>query len=490
PPYTDPLTAEPAARIAAAVRDAAGKPIGVLVGEWPVALMRTRFPVDRVPGAFFITTQDGEVVTSASKVPVTAEWLEKLRAARPFDAEHEDERSYFSNGMVVLRERLNDAGWTLVYMQSWQQSAAQIWPMIATNGATTLAIVVVLWGVLLVFNRKMVKPALDQSQRVFDSEQLSRTLIETAPVGLGLISQKDGKPLLRSAAMDALADRVALDEHALSSRFAERHAVSRGAAVMHDELTLQARDGTRVDLSVSMAPARYQGQPVVVTALADVTAKNLLEERLRDAKQAADAANAAKSAFLATMSHEIRTPLNAILGNLELLAHTPLNGVQQDRLDTIRRSSDGLLAIISDVLDFSKIEAGEMALESLAFSVGDVLERSLAIFVPVARTKGLRLYPAFGCDVDQPMRGDPTRLGQIVNNLLSNAIKFTERGAVTLRAAVDGDSLHVTVDDTGIGMTAEQQGALFQPFAQADGTISRRFGGTGLGLALCHRLAV
>ncbi|WP_193101698.1 hybrid sensor histidine kinase/response regulator [Burkholderia sp. Z1] len=490
PPYTDPLTGEPAARIAALVRDAAGKPIGVLVGEWPIAVVRTRFPVDRVPGTFFITTQDGEVVLSASASPVKPELLDKLQAARPFAAEHEDERSYFSNGMIVLRERFNDAGWTLVYMQSWQQSAALIWPLIATNGATTLAIVIVLWIVLLVFNRRMVKPALEQSERVFDSEQLSRTLIETAPVGLGLISQKDGTPLLRSAALDALAARVALDERAWSSHFAERQAASRGAAVTHDELTLQAHDGTRVDLSVSMAAARYQGQPVVVTALADVTAKNLLEERLRDAKQAADAANAAKSAFLATMSHEIRTPLNAILGNLELLAHTPLNGVQQDRLDTIRRSSDGLLAIISDVLDFSKIEAGEMALESLAFSVVDVLERSLAIFVPVARAKGLRLYPAFACDVDQAMRGDPTRLGQIVNNLLSNAIKFTERGAVTLRVSVDGDSLHVTVDDTGIGMTAEQQAALFQPFAQADGTISRRFGGTGLGLALCHRLAV
>ncbi|KFG98575.1 hypothetical protein GQ56_0103435 [Burkholderia paludis] len=489
PLYTDPLTNEPAARIAAAVRDAAGKPIGVLVGEWPVAVMRTRFPVERVPGAFFIVTQDGEVVMSASHTPVTTEWLDKLQAARPLAAEHDDERSYFSNGMLVLRERINDAGWTLVYMQSWQQSAAFVWPLVATSGATTLAIIVVLWLVLLVFNRKMVQPALDQSQRVFDSEQLSRTLIETAPVGLGLISQKDGTPLLRSASMDALAARVALDEKALSSRFAEQRAASPDATVTHDELTLHAQDGTRVDLSVSMAPARYAGQPVVVTALTDVTAKNLLEERLRDAKQAADAANAAKSAFLATMSHEIRTPLNAILGNLELFAHTPLNGSQQDRLGTIRRSSEGLLSIISDVLDFSKIEAGEMALESLVFPVVDVLERALAIFAPVAHAKGLRLYPAFDCDIDQTMRGDPTRLGQIVNNLLSNAIKFTERGAVTLRVSIDGGSLHVTVEDTGIGMTADQQAALFQPFAQADGTIGRRFGGTGLGLALCHRLA-
>ncbi|KWF93724.1 hypothetical protein WL93_00130 [Burkholderia diffusa] len=489
PPYTDPLTGELAARIAAAVRDAAGKPIGVLVGEWPVSLMRMQFPVDRVPGAFFITTRDGEVVMSASKTPVTAAWLDRLQVARPFAAEHDDERSYFSDGMVVLRERLNDAGWTLVYMQSWQQSAALIWPLITTNGATTLAIIAALWIVLLVFNRKMMKPALDQSQRVFDSEQLSRTLIETAPVGLGLISRDDGTPLLRSAAMDVLASRVGLDERALSSRFAARLTASPNARVMHDELTLRASDGTRVDLSVSMAPARYKGQPVVVTALTDVTVNKQLEERLRDAKRAADAANAAKSAFLATMSHEIRTPLNAILGNLELFAHTPLNDRQQDRLATIRRSSEGLLAIISDVLDFSKIEAGELALEALVFPVVDVLERSLAVFAPVVHAKGLQLYPVFDCDVAQQMRGDPTRLGQIVNNLLSNAIKFTKQGAVTLRASVDGDRLSVSVEDTGIGMTPAQQAALFQPFAQGDGTINRRFGGTGLGLALCQRLA-
>ncbi|MEN2469175.1 ATP-binding protein [Burkholderia sp. GS2Y] len=490
PPITDPLTGERVVRAAVALHDADGRSIGVMVGEVPVSIMTAGLPFDQIPGAFFITTSDGEVITSASASPITPEILAKLHASRAYAAEREHERRYYSDGMIVLREPLNDTGWTLVYLQSWRQAAGLIWPLVATPAATTGAIVAVLWLVLVLFNRKMVKPALEQSERVFDSEQLSRTLIETAPVGLGLISQKDGTPLLRSAEMDALAARVALDERALSSHFTERQAASRGAVATHDELTLQAHDGTRVDLSVSMAAARYQGQPVVVTALADVTAKNLLEERLRDAKQAADAANAAKSVFLATMSHEIRTPLNAILGNLELLAHTPLNGVQQDRLDTIRRSSDGLLAIISDVLDFSKIEAGEMALESLAFSVVDVLERSLAIFEPVARAKGLRLYPAFECDVDQAMRGDPTRLGQIVNNLLNNAIKFTERGAVTLRVSVDGGSLHVTVDDTGIGMTAEQQAALFQPFAQADGTISRRFGGTGLGLALCHRLAV
>ncbi|MDR8047991.1 ATP-binding protein [Burkholderia cenocepacia] len=488
PPYTNPITGERAVRVAGAVHDAAGRTVGIVVGEVPVALFLRGFPVKQVPGAIFIATQEGEVIASASDAPVTPDMLEKLRASRAFGMEHENERRYFSNGTIVLRERLNDTGWTLVYLQSWQQAARLIWPLMALKAATTVAIITVLWLVLLVFNRKMIKPALEQSQRVFDSEQLSRTLIETAPVGLGLISQNDGAPLLRSPTMDVLVSRVALDERALSSRFVQRQAGAPGAIVTPDELTLRAKDGSRIDLAVSMAPARYQGQPVIVTALTDVTAKNLLEERLRDAKRAADAASAAKSAFLATMSHEIRTPLNAILGNLELFAHTQLDARQQDRLGTIRRSSEGLLSIISDVLDFSKIEAGEIEFESLVFPVVDVLERSLGIFAPVARAKGVRLYPAFECDVAQTMRGDPTRIGQIVNNLLSNAVKFTAHGVVTLRASIDGGDLKVAVEDTGMGMTADQRAALFQPFAQADGSINRRFGGTGLGLALCHQL--
>ncbi|KVH48398.1 hybrid sensor histidine kinase/response regulator [Burkholderia diffusa] len=488
PPFTDPLTGERAARVAAAVQDAEGRAIGVMVGELPFQLMLTGFSIEGLPGAFFVTTGEGEVMASTSMSPITPEIVAQLNVARPYDAVHQHERRYFSNGAVVFREQLNDTGWTLAYLLPWRSVAALLFPLIAMSGLMTLMIIFALWIVLLLFNRRMVKPALEQSQRVFDSEKLSRTLIETAPVGLGVISRANGTPLLRSASMDALAARVALDVHALSSRFIALRSNRPEGSVAHEELTLHAPDGVRIDLAVSMAPARYQGEPVVVTALSDVTANKQIEARLRDAKQAADAANAAKSAFLATMSHEIRTPLNAILGNLELLAHTSLSGRQQDRLNTIRRSSEGLLSIISDVLDFSKIEAGEMPLESLTFPVIDVIERALMIFGPVASAKGLRLYPAFGLDVDQTMRADPTRVGQVINNLLSNAIKFTERGEVMLRVDADGATLRIVLEDTGIGMTPQQRAVLFRPFAQGDGSIGRRFGGTGLGLALCQRL--
>jgi two-component system capsular synthesis sensor histidine kinase RcsC len=220
-----------------------------------------------------------------------------------------------------------------------------------------------------------------------------------------------------------------------------------------------------------------------------VTVHKRLEQQLREAKETADLASAAKSAFVAMMSHEIRTPLNAVLGNLELLSQSTLDALQRDRLKTIRASADGLLAIISDVLDFSKVEAGEMTLECIGFDVLEVASRSLTMFAAVARVKGLRLSGDFGLVTAQPIQGDPTRLGQVINNLLSNAIKFTERGEVTLRVSVENRAtLVVEVEDSGIGMTAQQQAAVFEPFSQADGTVSRRFGGTGLGLTLCARL--
>lgn len=212
------------------------------------------------------------------------------------------------------------------------------------------------------------------------------------------------------------------------------------------------------------------------------------EQELRKARKAADSANAAKSVFLATMSHEIRTPLNAILGNLELLSHTPLNPRQRCYLATLCASSDGLLELISDVLDFSKIEAGELRLEDLEFDAQEVLSHALSIFFPTAAARGLNLCSEFGAEINRPMRGDPTRLRQIINNLLSNAIKFTTKGTITLRLLPDNMYLIVEVEDTGIGIAKEQQQRLFRAFSQADDSIHRRFGGTGLGLALSARL--
>jgi PAS domain S-box-containing protein len=262
------------------------------------------------------------------------------------------------------------------------------------------------------------------------------------------------------------------------------------------QLTLIQRDGALREVLVSAVweAERDDRHARALVVMQDVTDANRLMAQLQAARTQAEAASAAKSMFLANMSHEIRTPMNAVIGVAHLLADSPLNEDQRLLLGKLQIAGRSLLGVINDVLDLAKIEAGELHIDAVAFNPRQLLQELDGMFGDQARAKQLAWSVQVAEQLPSRQLGDPQRLGQVLSNLLSNAIKFTAAGTVALRAecvvgrGALGDRLRFTVTDSGIGIPAELQPQLFQPFIQAESSTTRRFGGTGLGLSIVKRL--
>ncbi|AXF24658.1 hybrid sensor histidine kinase/response regulator [Burkholderia pyrrocinia] len=497
PPYDGPVMGQARIRIAAqAYSD--GAPFAVLVTEYAPEYLLSWLPeTPSSDGIFFITTADNRLVTMERRAAADQALSERLLGLDARRDLTKPDAPVFRDGFVVFRGRLASTGWIVAYAVSWKAVAAGVAWQAGTLAAATLLALAVMWTLLVRFYRRTLVPVYARSQRVFDSEELCRNVVEMAPIGLGLISRSDGRLMLASGTLTDTIARCGGDGRTLSAQVAAHYEafVACGApeGAMQVVLPLAGPDDAWLHLDIIARGARYQGEDVLIAAAVDVTAKRQLVRKLEEAVRAADSANAAKSSFLAAMSHEIRTPLNVILGNLELLERSALDVAQHTRVQTLRASAEVLMTLVSDVLDFSKIEAGAMTVESIEFDVVAVIGRELAAYAPIAKAKGLPLFAEIDASSAQRMRGDPTRLEQVFGNLLSNAIKFTRDGHVTARIAVretesGSAELSIAVDDTGIGIDESNRQKLFKAFSQVDTSIARRYGGTGLGLALCDRL--
>jgi PAS domain S-box-containing protein len=328
-------------------------------------------------------------------------------------------------------------------------------------------------------------------------------LIASTPVAIAVL---DDRRSVRSvnAAFEALfgyaaaevvgagIDRLIVPE-TLRSESSDLEARVRRGEVVRVEVERMRKDGGRIQVRLSAAAVKAAADGALVALYEDISDRKAAEAAMREARDLAERVARARSAFLANMSHEIRTPMNAVLGFVELVLDTELAPEQRRALELVRTSSEALLTILNDILDYSKIEAEHLELESIPFDLPKVVHATATLLAVRAREKHLELTVDVPPDVPQMVRGDPTRVRQVLMNLIGNAIKFTEEGEVDVSASLtqrDGDDAAVQfrVRDTGIGIPEEQLGTIFKEFTQADASMTRRYGGTGLGLAISRRL--
>ena len=350
----------------------------------------------------------------------------------------------------------------------------------------------------------------EQQEELKATEAWFRGIVETAPDGM-IVTDERGSIILANPQIEAMFGYATgelqgrMIETLVPRQIRERHpglrqgflreGGSRPMAARNTELRGVRKDGSEfpVEVGLSLLPARGGRGVCACASVRNITERKLAEAELLRAKQAAEDATRAKSDFLANMSHEIRTPMNAIIGMSHLALQTNLDKKQRNYVEKSHRAAENLLGIINDILDFSKIEAGKMTTERIDFRLEDVMEHLANLVGMKAEDKGLELLFSTAPDVPTALVGDPLRLGQVLVNLGNNAVKFTEKGEIVVGAekiAQHGAEveLHFWVRDSGIGMTAEQTGRMFQAFSQADSSTTRKYGGTGLGLTISKSL--
>jgi two-component system capsular synthesis sensor histidine kinase RcsC len=481
-------------------------------GDTPASLVTMSIPVDallkrlaRDPGVgtlLLLTAAQRQIVASP---PVDASTRDMLQTSA---AQMADGTYRYTRDGVILREAIMPGFGSLIGYLPWGELAGTLAWQLAAIACAGLALLVGIALIARFWGLQLLRTTYDETTRALENEAINHVIVSATPIGLCIVRHSDFSILTANTlASELLHIESSADTLPLHIAQAFRVAMAVASTATGEVQSDDARfvvfsapalpDGTghaiAQTLQFTCAPARYAGEAVLFCAVLDVTRQNKLEQQLRSAQQATESTMRARSTFFASMSHEIRTPLNVLLGNLELLARTPGLESHEQRLLSLSTAAETLRRIVNDILDFSKIDAGEMKLVIESFRPIIDLENLALSYAPMAEGKPIRFYSHLSPTLDQVLRGDRTRIAQIVNNLLSNAYKFTSYGKIVLNAKVREDLqgrpiFHCRVCDSGIGMDPAQVARIFHPFVQAETSTASRYGGTGLGLSICASL--
>ena len=444
-------------------------------------------------------------ITTANNQPAVFNVVEAALANNNYEALRQLQQE-----VIPLQNQLVEALDNMTSLQREANEAALAQTYAAYQATRKLMLVLgILATLLAVMVAVLVGRYLMKQTRQLETERLKyQTLFETNSDAVVILNDKtftDCNPAtLALFGMNSVDEFLQMPIQQLGTTMqangttAKDHAM-RYIALAHEQghavMDWQGRrqDGSVFSAEIALHAMQLEGQPVIQAIMRDVSERRAAEAAKEATREAALKMAQSKSEFVANVSHEIRTPMHGILGMSSLLLKTPLDGQQREYTATLKSSAESLLTIINDILDFSKIEAGKLVIERVAFSPVALAQGVVALFQARALEKNLQLKLILPDAAPAALLGDPTRIRQILLNLVDNAIKFTQRGeielAVHFEAANDAIKCQFSVRDHGIGMTTETQGRLFQAFSQADSSTTRRFGGTGLGLAVSSQLA-
>lgn len=453
---------------------------------------RMRHLIDALPFPVVVTAIDGGKYLYANEP--TAELFDETLEDQGQNALDYYETPAQRQQVLELLQRDGRVQGFEVAMKS--RKGKRFWALLSAVPMVYDGIQALLVAITEISERKKIELALA------DSERKLRTIFDSVQTPMAIIRHADGVVLRVNAACTR---RVGIADEDLGKLKAsdvycdvnEREKIlqqlDRDGFVHEMEVCMRNLGGEQATILVSATYIDYEGEQCILSSYTDITERKSVEQALQKANQDAELAIRSKNEFLATMSHEIRTPLNGMLTMLQLLSRTELTPEQQEYVAAIDYSGEALLTILNDVLDLSKLEAGRVELEETDFDVHRLLDDMVQLMKPRTDRQRLHLFITFDQRIPRLLRGDPTRLRQVLFNLLGNAIKFTEVGEVELKATYLQEnqgrvSVEFSVRDTGIGIPQQAQQNLFDSFTQADSSVARRYGGTGLGLAICRRM--